>query len=154
MIQFAHGKSCGKRPSRRYRRSESGVDCGRAQADEAVSRLSIVNHELATERAERSDDRALIAHLKLVIAKMNREKFGPRSEKSERLLNQLELHLEDLEATATEDELAAEKAAQATTSVKAFARKKRRANRFPNICRASGWWFRGQRHAPAAESRG
>ncbi len=103
----------------------------RAQADEAVSRLSIVNHELATERAERSDDRALIAHLKLIIAKMKREKFGPRSEKSERLLNQLELHLEDLEATATEDEMAAEKAAQATTNVKAFSRKKPARKPFP-----------------------
>lgn len=105
------------------------------ERDEAVSRLSIVNHELATERAERSDDRALIAHLKLVIAKMKREKFGPRSEKSERLLNQLELHLEDLEATATEDELAAEKAAQATTSVKAFIRKKPARKPFPEHLR-------------------
>lgn len=101
------------------------------ERDEAVTRLSIVKCELATERAERSDDQALIAHLKLVIAKMKREKFGPRSEKSERLLNQLELHLEDLEATATEDELAAEKAAQATTSVKAFTRKMPARKPFP-----------------------
>ena len=101
------------------------------ERNEAVSRLSIVNHELATERAERSDDRALIAHLKLVIAKMKREKFGPRSEKSERLLNQLELQLEDLEAAATEDELAAEKAAQATTNVKAFTRKRPARKPFP-----------------------
>ncbi len=48
--------------------------------------LEGVTSALATERAQRSDDQALIAHLKLVIAKMQREKFGPRSEKSERLL--------------------------------------------------------------------
>jgi transposase len=87
--------------------------------------------ELANERAQRSDDQALIAHLKLVIAKMKREKFGPRSEKSQRLLDQMELQLEDLEASATEDELAAEKAANATTNVKAFARKKPARKPFP-----------------------
>ena len=89
--------------------------------------------ELATERAQRSNDQALIAHMKLVIAKMKREKFGPRSEKSQRLLDQMELQLEDLEATATEDELAAEKAAQAaaTANVKAFARKKPSRKPFP-----------------------
>jgi transposase len=98
---------------------------------EAEEKLGTTQNELAVERAERSDDRALIAHLKLVIAKMKREKFGPRSEKSERLLNQLELQLEDLEATATEDELAAEKAAQATTNVKACTRKKPARKPFP-----------------------
>jgi transposase len=91
-----------------------------------------VASELATERARRSDDQALIAHLKLVIAKMKREKFGPRSEKSQRLLDQMELQLEDLEASATEDELAAEKAAQATTTnVVAFTRKKPARKPFP-----------------------
>ena len=90
-----------------------------------------VASELATERAQRSDDQALIAHLKLVIAKMKREKFGARSEKSQRLLDQMEFQLEELEASATEDELAAEKAAQATTNVKAFARKKPARKPFP-----------------------
>jgi transposase len=94
------------------------------ERDEAVTQLSSVSHELATERAQRSDDQALIAHMKLVIAKMKREKFGPRSEKSQRLLDQMEFQLEELEASATEDELAAEKAAQATTNVTAFTRKK------------------------------
>ena len=78
------------------------------ERDEAITRLSSVSHELATERAQRSDDQALIAHMKLVIAKMKREKFGPRSEKSQRLLDQMEFQLEELEASATEDELAAE----------------------------------------------
>jgi hypothetical protein len=37
---------------------------------------------------------------------MRRQQFGQRSERSARLLDQLELQLEDLEASATEDELA------------------------------------------------
>ncbi|EHK54655.1 hypothetical protein MAXJ12_23887 [Mesorhizobium alhagi CCNWXJ12-2] len=37
----------------------------------------------------------MIEHLQSVIAKMMREKSGPRSERSQRLLGQLELQLED-----------------------------------------------------------
>ncbi|UFW42926.1 IS66 family transposase [Bradyrhizobium sp. WSM471] len=40
--------------------------------------------------------------------------YGTRSERSARLLDQLELELQELEAAATEDELAAEKAAGKT----------------------------------------
>ena len=83
--------------------------------------------EAATLRAKVADDQALIAHLKLWIEKLNRDRFGQRSERSARLgrvrrdlLDQLELQLEELEATATEDELAAEKAVARTTSVAAF----------------------------------
>ena len=83
-----------------------------------------VTAEAATLRAKVADDQALIAHLKLWIEKLNRDRFGQRSERSARLLNQLELQLEELEATATEDELAAEKAVARTTSVAAFTRKR------------------------------
>ena len=51
---------------------------------------------------------ALIAHLKLEIEKLRRQLYGSRSERKARLLEQMELQLEELEATATEDELAAE----------------------------------------------
>ncbi len=87
--------------------------------------------ELAVARARVSEDEALIAHLKLMIAKLNRERFGPRAERSARLLDQLELQLEELEASATEDELAAEKAATATTPVTAFARQRPARQPFP-----------------------
>ena len=50
---------------------------------------------------------ALIAHLKLEIEKLRRALFGSRSERKARLLEQMELQLEELEAAATEDELAA-----------------------------------------------
>jgi hypothetical protein len=61
--------------------------------------------------------------LKLEIEKLKRALYGQKSERRARLLDQLELRLEELEAAATEDDLAAEKAAaQARTAVRAFER--------------------------------
>jgi len=77
--------------------------------------LVVARAEVAIERARRSDDQALIAHLKLQIEKLNRDRYGPRSERAGRLLDQLELTLEELEASATQDELAAERAAASVT---------------------------------------
>ena len=86
---------------------------------------------LRLAQAQATDDQAQIAHLRLQIAKLQRERFGQRSERSARLLDQLELQLEDLEASATEDELAAEKAAAKTTQVAAFTRKRPSRKPFP-----------------------
>lgn len=61
--------------------------------------------------AAASSAEALIAHLRLAIEKMKRELYGSRSERGRKLLNQMELELEELEATAAEDEAAAELAA-------------------------------------------
>jgi transposase len=87
--------------------------------------------EVALVRAQRSDDQALIAQLKLQIEKLNRERFGPRSERTARLLNQMELQLEELEASATADELAAEMARAKTTNVASFTRKRPSRKPFP-----------------------
>jgi transposase len=89
--------------------------------------------EAAAAKARLSDDEALIAHLKLQIEKLRRELFGPRSERTARLLDQLELQLEELETTATEDELAAEQAAAKAkrTIVKSFERKRPARKPFP-----------------------
>ena len=76
--------------------------------------------DVAAALAEQSSNRALIAHLKLQIEMLNRDRFGPRSERTARLLDQMELQLEELEAAATEDELAAEAAAAKTTHVTGF----------------------------------
>jgi transposase len=59
---------------------------------------------LVETRAKLAGAEALIEHLQLVIAKMKREMFGPRSERSQRLIDQLELQLEELAAAAGEDE--------------------------------------------------
>src|ERR1700710_352399 len=72
--------------------------------------------DIAVALAEQSSNRALIAHLKLQIEKLNRDRFGPRSERTARLLDQMELTLEELESAATEDELAAEMAAARITN--------------------------------------
>jgi hypothetical protein len=40
---------------------------------------------------------AMVAYLKLLIAKMKRERFGRSAERSHKLLDQLELQLEELE---------------------------------------------------------
>ena len=69
--------------------------------------------------------------IKLQIEKLNRNRFGPRSERTARLLNQMELQLEELQAAATEDELAAEIAAAKTTSVAAFTRVRPARRPFP-----------------------
>ena len=68
----------------------------------------------------------MVAHLKLLIAKLKRERFGPSSEQRRRLLDQLELQLEELEASATEDATAAEEAAADTgeSAVRSFTRRK------------------------------
>ncbi len=63
-------------------------------------------------RAERSDDQALIAHLKLQIEKLKHQLFGSKAKRSSRLLDQLELQLEELEATASQDEALAQLAAR------------------------------------------
>jgi len=92
------------------------------------------NAELARARAEASSATALIAHLRLTIEKMRREIYGPRSERTARLLDQLELQLDELETAATEDELAAEQAAASagdTIAVRPFTRKKPSRKPFP-----------------------
>src|SRR5258708_388410 len=66
--------------------------------------------ELAVARAKASEDSALIAQQKLRIAKLERQIYGQRSERSSRLIDQLALTFEELGASATEDELAAERA--------------------------------------------
>jgi transposase len=88
--------------------------------------------EIAAARVQHSDDQALIAHLKLEIEKLNRDRYGPRSERAARLLDQLELQLEEAEASATEDELAAETAASQTSRVAAFVRKRPARKPFPD----------------------
>jgi len=90
------------------------------RADEAEA-------ELANAKAQASATDALIAHLKLQIAKLQRALFGPSAERTRRLLDQLELQLEELEASASEDDLAAAK----TTGVAAFERKRPMKKPFP-----------------------
>src|SRR5216110_680969 len=96
-------------------RGERIIEAARAARAEA---------ELAVARAKASDDQALIAHQQLRIEKLTRQLYGPRSERTSRILDQIELRFEELESSATEDEIAAEMAVAKTTTVAAFTRKR------------------------------
>lgn len=96
-----------------------------AEADAATAKA-----EAASAKALVSHSEALIAQLKLEIEKVRRELYGSRSERKARLLEQMELQFEELEADAGEDELAAEIAAKAST-VLAFERKRPSRKPFP-----------------------
>jgi transposase len=102
---------------------------------ETLKRLLLARDaELAQARAEASSVEALVAHLRLTIEKLKREIYGPRSERKARLLEQMELQLEELEAAAAEDELSAEKAAAASSDaalVRTFTRKRPARKPFP-----------------------
>jgi transposase len=89
----------------------------------------------ASAKAEAADAKAaeaLISYLKLEIEKLRRQIYGTRSERKARLLEQMELQLEELEATATEDELAAEQAAAKTQTVRSFKRTRPSRKPFPD----------------------
>lgn len=96
----------------------------RAARIAAEAKLADARVVAAKARADLSSTEAIIAHLKLAIEKLRRELYGQRSERKARLLEQMELELEELEAAATEDELAAGKAAAKSTSVAAFQRRR------------------------------
>ncbi len=84
---------------------------------------------LIEARAKLSGAEAMIAHLQLVIAKMKREMFGPRSERSQRLIEQMELQLEDVAAELGED---AAKLEATSVEVHGFTRRKARRRDFPD----------------------
>jgi transposase len=93
--------------------------------------IETLKAELAVARAKAADDAEMIAQQKLEIAKLRRQIYGPRSERTARLLDQMELELAEQEAAATEDEIAAERAAAKTTTVAAFTRKRPARQPFP-----------------------
>jgi transposase len=97
-------------------------------ADHLPEDIAALKAELIEARAKLSGAQALIAHLQLVIAKMKREMFGPRSERSQRLIEQLELQLEELAASAGEDET---KAQPKQVQVQGFTRRQAPRRNFP-----------------------
>ena len=106
------------------------VEALKALLAAAIERADYAEARLATAHARESATEAMIAHLKLQIAKLRREQFGPSAERSRRLLDQMELELADLEADAGEDALTAELAVSAT-SVAGFERKRPARKPFP-----------------------
>ena len=103
----------------------------RAKRVEGEARAARVEAELAVAKAKAADDEALIAHQQLQIAKLTRELYGQRSERSVQLLDQMALAFEELESSASEDEVAADQAVAKTTNVVAFTRKHPARQPFP-----------------------
>lgn len=104
----------------------------------AVSELEKLRAELAATKAELarsnavvSASEAMIAGLKLEIAMLKRDKYGRSAERTSRLIDQLELQLEEMETAAAEDAIRAGQAAEKTTKVRGFDRRKPVRKTFP-----------------------
>jgi transposase len=122
-LAAAHAMILAERAARVQAEAVAALAQGKAVTAEA---------EAANARANLSSSEALIAHLKLEIEKLRRELYGTRSERKTRLLEQMELQLEDLEAAATEDGLAAQKAAARTRDVTPLERRRPSRKPFPD----------------------
>jgi transposase len=92
--------------------------------------LAAAEARAAAAEARASAAEALIAQLKLMIEKLRRELYGRRSERKASLIEQLSLELEELQASATEDELRAE--STTTQQVQGFNRRKPARKPFPD----------------------
>lgn len=112
--------------------SDTASENARLRAALAASeaRAEVAESELVQARAVVSTSEAMIKHLKLEIAKLRRDHYGHSSERSARLIDQMEMQLEELEAAATEDEIAAGKAT--TTAVAGFERRRPARKPFPD----------------------
>jgi len=98
--------------------------------DDLPDDIEALKAALASERQARREAEAqatasqvLVAHLKLLIAKLRREQYGRSSERGRKVLDQLELQLEEIEADAAETAIAAESKATGTV-VGSFTRRR------------------------------
>src|SRR5262245_8149226 len=104
-----------------------------ANLEKLTADLAAASAELAAARAGLMSNAIEIEKLKFQLAKLRRQKYGSSSERIEREIAQLELRLEELEATKAEAEAKAEAAAPAapTTTDTAPAKSKRPRRKFP-----------------------
>ena len=81
--------------------------------DAAALRAALAAEQPARREAEAraAGAEAMVAHLKLLIAQLKRDKYGASSERGRKLIDQLELELGELVAAASEDAAKAENAA-------------------------------------------
>src|SRR5215213_4278202 len=81
--------------------------------DIAALRAALAAEQLARREAEAraSGAEAMVAHLKLLIARLKRDKYGASSGRGRKLIDQLELELGELVTAASEDATKAENAA-------------------------------------------
>ena len=104
----------------------------RAALAAAEARAEAAESELAQARATVTCSEAMIQELNLEIARLRRDKYGISSERRARLIEQLELQLEELETAATEDALAADEKSANATTVRSFKRRRPVRKPFPD----------------------
>lgn len=120
---------------RRFCVHDHGPVCSDSRVNQPVDTLpndiDALKAALLAERTARlemearaSGAEAMVAHLKLLIAKMKRDRFGASAERSRKLLDQLEMQLEELEIIAAENEASAGEASSEQVNVRPFTRAK------------------------------
>ena len=89
-------------------------------------RAALAAEQMARREAEAraSGAEAMVAHLKLMIAKLRHDQYGASSERGRKLIDQMELELEELEAGAAEDATAVPQLDADSTNVQPFIRRK------------------------------
>lgn len=91
------------------------------EAEARAARVAAINADLLARNA----------HLELMNEKLRRDKYGASSERSRRILEQLEMTFEELKADAAEAEIVGQQAALKTSKVAAFERKRQARRDFP-----------------------
>ena len=112
-------------------RANKPIERTSGQVEALKAALAASQARAVAAEAKVSDAQAQIAALTLMIEKLRRALYGRRSERTERLVGQLELELDELSASATEDDLAAETAPGRTSQVKGFERRRPSRKPFP-----------------------
>ena len=108
----------------------SALAAAEARASGLESDLQATRAALSQAQAVASAADEMIKHLRLQIAKLRRDQYGHSAERHARLLEQLELQLEDLEADQGAD-LARSDVAPAKTAVAEFERRRPARKPFP-----------------------
>lgn len=101
-----------------------------ARASAAEGALVAVRSALTQVQAVVSASEEMIRHLRLQIAKLRREQYGHSAERHARLIEQLEMQLEDIETDIADDHARAEATAP-KTAVTAFERRRPARKPFP-----------------------
>ena len=85
-----------------------------SERDDLPQDIEALKALVFTQRAELASRLAEIDRLHLIIAKLRRLQFGPRSERIDREIEQLQLQLEELQSASTPVEVAAPAAEEKT----------------------------------------
>jgi transposase len=99
-------------------------DIGSDNIDTLRAALAAEQMARCEAEARASGAEATVAHLKLMIAKLRHDQYGASSERGRKLIDQMELELEELEAGAAEDATAVPQPDADSTNVRPFIRRK------------------------------